>query len=134
MPVVTRNGRRRARGARVASGGAGRGIVEPRPEQPQDLNQLFAAIQNLIGVVQESIPPVVLQGEQQGIGGQGADNRERSRSPPPRFAEDQGEALVHQLEPPPAPRDIGDEISGLLRLKPPSFTGTTDSTHAEAWL
>ena len=66
----------------------------------------------------------------------------RSRSPPPRLAEGQGEASVHRAQPPPVlerapvrvPRDIGDEIRELLRLQPPIFTGTTVGTHAEAWL
>ena len=72
------------------------------------------------------MPPVVPWPKQQGIGEKRADNRERSRSPPPRDAEGQGdheEVSVHQIGPtlviePPivvrAPKDIGNEIMDLM--------------------
>ena len=44
------------------------------------------------------MPPVILQLEQQGIVEHRADNRERSKSPPPRDVEGQGEqeeASIH---------------------------------------
>ena len=85
---------------------------------------MLNAINNLIGVVQQRLPPVIPQPVQQGAEGQGIGIRVRSRSPPPRLAEGQGEASVHRVQPPPVlerapvrvPRDIGDEIRELLRL------------------
>ena len=65
----------------MASGGARCGIGEPPPKKTQNLNQIFTAIQNLIGVVQERMPPVIPQTEQQGIGEHIVDNRERRKSP-----------------------------------------------------
>ena len=145
MPVVTRNGRRRARGPRANQANQeelGQNAGGPPPGQPPNLDQVLTAINNLIGVVQQRLPPVIPQPVQQGAEGQGISIRVRSRSPPPRLAEGQGEASVHRVQPPPVlerapvrvPRDIGDEIRELLRLQPPIFTGTTVGTHAEAWL
>ena len=73
-------------------------------------------------------------------GGDGAEHRERSQSPPLRQDEGQGEhegESIHQRVPPPferPPRYIGDDIQDLIRLGPPLFTGATEGTVAEAWI
>ena len=90
MPVVTRNGHRRARGPRENQADQeeqGQNVGGPPPGQPPNLDQVLNAINNLIGVVQQRLPSVIPQLVQQGAKGQGAGIRGRSRSPPPRLAE-----------------------------------------------
>ena len=123
------------------------GPPPPPPPPPRNPNQdILDAIQALIGVVHQRLPPpVVQQGQQipvviaQDLGGGGAEGRERSRSPPLRQAEGQGEhegESIHQRGPPHDrhPRHIGDDIRELIRLGPPLFTGATEGTVAEAWI
>ena len=125
MPVITRNGRQRARGPRANQADheeQGQNVGGPPLGQPPNLDQVLNAINNLIGFVQQRLPPVIPQPVQCGAMGQGAGIRERSRSPPPKLAEGQGEVSVHQIQPPPVlerapvrmPKDIGDEIRELL--------------------
>ena len=100
MPVVTRNDCQRARGPRVnplGQGRVGQDAGGPPLGKNPNLDQVLNAINNLIGVVHQRLPPP----RQQDAGGHGANIRERSRIPPPRLAKDQGEASIHQAEPPP---------------------------------
>ena len=118
----------------------------PPPPPPNPNQDILDALQALIGVVQQRLPPSIvklgqqiLKGEAQDLGGGGAGGRERSRSPPPRQAEGQGEhegESIHQRGPPldRPPRHIGDDIRELIRLRPPLFTGSTEGIVAEAWL
>ncbi|GLJ50969.1 hypothetical protein SUGI_1085430 [Cryptomeria japonica] len=156
MPLTTRQARKRGRGprrVRIAHEEVEREASVPEenpgapPEQPNEPNRdLLAAIQILIGIVQERIPAENPQVRSHDSGSHRSIDRERSKSPAPIPIESQGgnePESVHMPGPPPvvepvyferARRDPGDLIKEVMRLQPPSFGGSIDGVEAEAWL
>lgn len=98
----------------------------------------MVALQNLIGIVQDRLPAVDHNVENQNSGSHRTVEPEWSRSPPPNPVESQAghePESIHLPAPPPAVapvfierarRDPGDLIREVMRLQPPSFGGSTD--------